>query len=993
MPTHCATRFFVVSLQVASLIALLTPACVGAPFPDDPVPIRHWGTDEGLAPGLVSAMLQSRDGYLWIGADEGLMRFDGARCTVFDSRNTPALRVNLIFALYEDRQGRLWIGTGGGGLVCRFPDGRFQGYGPSEGLSNEQIRAIAEDAGGRLWIGTDGGGLFVFDSGQVSAFAGNASLPSQFIRALAPADDGSFWVGSQGRLCRIRDGQVETNIATAGPNPRNAVALLPDTGGAVWAGGSEGLFKLEQGRFTQFGLEAGVRRVQALRFGADGRLWIGTVNGLVRFDRGRFFRMTTDQGLSGNMITCVFRDREGSLWIGTDVSGVDQIRFTKFAFLSTQHGLSHPITTSVCEDREGALWIGSHQGVNRYGEGQVTQWAKRDGLSANQVFTVCEDSKGGMWIGTVNGLNHLVDGKLRAYTQKDGLPSNVFWCLYRDKAGTVWAGTVLGVVRIGENGFETLDHDNSGLSHNDVRVIAEDAAGQLWVGTSYGLNRLEKGRFVNYVNSGPDRPLNVVLALHADREGDLWIGTMSQGLLRFRDGRFTSFTRESGLHDNLVYQILEDDLGHLWLSCNRGIYQVSKAELNAFADGRVQRIQCTVFGKSDGLLSTECNGTIQPAGWKARDGRLWFPTTKGVAVIDPQRLPRNDRPPSLVVEEVAVDGKPVVQSDAIEVGPNVDRLEIRYTGLSYVAPELVKFRYRLEGLDREWSEPTADRVARYTHLAPGRYRFTVTACNNDGVWNDKGITMAFIVVPAWWQTTWFAALAVVAFAGSVGGAARLVTVRRYRRRMAELERQHALERERTRIARDMHDGLGSDLVKISLLGEIAEGQMTDLESLRPRLQKIIWTAREAVRDMDEIVWAVNPKNDTLENLATYLCQFAREHFEVTAIRLHLDVPPDLPHHPLSADVRHNLLLAVKEALNNAVKHAGAADVWLRLHAKNGVLDIDIEDNGCGMSEPEPGRKGHGMVNLQSRAAQIGARLNVHSQSGQGTRISISLNLE
>jgi ligand-binding sensor domain-containing protein/signal transduction histidine kinase len=992
MPTHRAKRLFIVPCLAGCFFAPLVPSGFCAPFPADPVPIRHWGTDEGLAPGLVSTMLQSRDGYLWIGADEGLMRFDGARCTVFDSRNTPELRVNLIFALHEDRQDRLWIGTGGGGLVCRFPDGRFQAYGPAEGLSNEQIRAISEDAGGRLWIGTDGGGLFEFKNDRVSAFAGNASLPSQFIRSLAPAGDGSLWVGSNGRLCRIKNGQVETDVAVAGPNPRDTVALLPDTEGGIWVGGSEGLFKLERGRFTQFGIEAAVRRVQALRFGADGRLWIGTVNGLVRFDRGRFFRMTTDQGLSGNMISCVFRDREGSLWIGGDVSGVDQIRFTKFAFLSTQHGLSHPITTSVCEDREGALWIGSHMGVNRYAQGQMTHWTKRDGLSANQVFTVCEDSKGGMWIGTVNGLNHLVNGKLRTYTQRDGLPSNVFWCLYRDKAGTVWAGTVLGVVRLGENGFQTLHHDNSGLSHNDVRVIAEDAAGRLWVGTSHGLNRLDDGRFVSYVNSGPDRPLNVVLALHADREGDLWIGTMAQGLLRFRDGKFTSFTREFGLHDNLVYQILEDDVGHLWLSCNRGIYQVSKAELNAFADGRTSRIHCTVFGKSDGLLSTECNGTIQPAGWKARDGRLWFPTAKGVAVIDPQRLPRNERPPHVVIEEIVANGASVVASDLTKLGPNIHRLEIRYTGLSYVAPELVKFRYRLDGLDPEWSEPTADRVARYTHLSPGHYRFTVTACNNDGVWSEKGITMAFIVVPAWWQTAWFVALAVVAFAGSIGGAARLITVRRYRRRMAELERQHALERERTRIARDMHDGLGSDLVKISLLGEIAEGQMDDSESLRPRLQKITRTAREAVRDMDEIVWAVNPKNDTVENLASYLCQFAREHFEVTSARLHLDVPPNLPHHSLSADVRHNLLLVVKEALNNAVKHAEAADVWLRLSAKNGTLDIEVEDNGRGMSDPEPGRKGHGMVNLQTRTAQIRARLNVYSQPGQGTRITINLNL-
>jgi signal transduction histidine kinase len=807
-----------------------------------------------------------------------------------------------------------------------------------------------------------------------------------------PAAQGGLWVGSNSRLCRVQDGRVDVNIADSGPEPTDTAALLADTKGTLWVGGASGLFKLDQRRFTQVGRESNLLRIQTLCFGVAERLWIGTVNGLVRLDGNELSRLTTDQGLSGNLISEVFRDREGSIWIGNDVPGVDQIRFNRFASLSTRQGLSHPITTSIYEDREGALWIGTHQGVNKYAQGQLTQWAKRDGLSANLVFAVFEDAKAGLWIGTESGLNHFVDGKFRIFRTRDGLPSAVIWCLYRDPSGTMWVGTRRGLVKIREDGFEVFNHDNSGLSHDDVRAICEDTDGRLWVGTSYGLNCFENGRFVSYVNSGPDQPLNVVLALHADPNGDLWIGTMEQGLLRYRNGRFTSFTRDNGLHDNLVYRILEDDGDNLWMSCNRGIFRVSKAELNAVADGKSARIQCTVFGKSDGLLSTECNGTVQPAGWKARDGRLWFPTTKGVAVIDPQHLPHNQFAPPVVIEEVTLNGKAVVPSPTLEIGPDINSVEIRYSALSYVAPELVQFKYRLEGLDPDWLPVTSERVARYTHLPAGRFRFRVAACNNDGVWNETGATLAFHVIPPWWRTVWFATLAVIAFAGFVGGTARLVTVRRYRHRMAELERQHALERERSRIARDMHDGLGSNLVKISMLGEIAEGQTDDPDSLRPRLQKITQTARDAVRDMDEIVWAVNPKNDTVENLANYLCQFAREHFEVSTTALHLDVPPNLPDHPLSAEVRHNLFLVVKEALNNAVKHAHAADVWLRLNADSTQLEIEVEDNGGGMVESPPGRKGQGMENLQARTAQIGGRLDVQSRSGQGTRISIRLRL-
>lgn len=964
----------------------------GSSFPGDPIPITHWGADEGLAPGQVITILQTRDGYLWFGSTEGLMRFDGVRCTVFDSRNTPELRINTVLALYEDRHNRLWIGTGGGGAACRFPDGKFAAYGKPEGLANEQIRAIAEDSHGRLWLGTDGGGLFEFTNGRFRAFAGNTNLPSAFISALVPAADGGLWIGSSSPLCRLRDGRVDTEIAEAGPAPPESVALLADPSGALWVGGAGGLFKLERRRFTQIGGEQKLRGIQSLRFGVEGRLWIGTIMGLVRLDGTELVRLTTDQGLSGNLISSVFRDREGSIWIGSDVPGVDQIRFTRFASLSTRQGLSHPIATTICEDHEGAMWIGSHQGVNKYARGQLTHWTQRDGLSANLVFAVCEDAKSGIWIGTANGLNHFEDGKFRVFKTQDGLPSPVIWCLYRDPAGTVWAGTRRGLVRIRDPGFETFNHANSDLSHDDVRVIQQDAAGRLWVGTSYGLNCLENGRFIPYVNCGPDQPLNVVLALHADRNGDLWIGTMEQGLLRFRNGGFARFTTDNGLFDNLIYQILEDDTGHLWMSCNRGIFRASKAELNTVADGRAARIECTVFGKSDGLVSTECNGTIQPAGWKASDGRLWFPTTKGVAVVDPQHLPQNRFPPQVVIEEITLNGIPHDSTEPVTVGPDVRTVEIRYSGLSYVAPELVRFKYRLQGLDRDWLPATGERVARYTHLPAGRYQFRVIASNNEGVWNETGAALGFTVIPPWWRTTWFGSVAVVAFAGLIAGAARFVTVRRYRRRMAEMERQHALERERSRIARDMHDGLGSDLVKISMLSETAEGQTNDPEWLRPRLQKITQTARDAVRNMDEIVWAVNPRNDTVENLANYLCQFAREQFEPSSSRLHLDLPPQLPDAPLSADLRHNLFLLVKEALNNAVKHARAGDVWLRVSADRKQLRIEIEDNGCGLTEAPANRKGHGLENLRSRTAQIGGHLDLQSRPGQGTRITVQLSL-
>jgi signal transduction histidine kinase len=398
------------------------------------------------------------------------------------------------------------------------------------------------------------------------------------------------------------------------------------------------------------------------------------------------------------------------------------------------------------------------------------------------------------------------------------------------------------------------------------------------------------------------------------------------------------------------------------------------------------------FDKADGLPSAQCNGTFQPAGWKTRDGRLWFPTVKGVAVIDPANISRNAQPPLVRIEKLLLDDSKVAMVPALRVLPDVERVDIHYTGLSFVSPQQVRFKYRLEGLDDDWVDAKKERVAHYTHLPAGDYRFHVRAANNDGVWNETAALLTFTVLPPWWGTWWFVTSGILAFAGAVGGGARVHVVRKYRRRMAELERQHDLERERARIARDMHDGLGASLVKISLLGEIAEGEMDDANTLRANIGKMVRTARESVRDMDEIVWAVNPKNDSIENLATYLCQFAREHFEVAGIQLHLDVPTELPVGLLSAETRYQLFLAAKEVMTNIVKHAHATEASLTLRADASRLSVIIRDNGCGLPVEPPNRQGHGRKNLQERLAALGGAAECSSKPGKGTEFVLSLPL-
>jgi ligand-binding sensor domain-containing protein/signal transduction histidine kinase len=991
MPNPKTTRLLLPAACWALLNCIAMSGFAARPL-SAPFTVSHWDVDSGLPPGPCSAILQTRNGYLWFGTEEGLGRFDGVNCAVFDRRNTPALKASRISVLYEDRRGTLWIGTEGGGLTV-LQEGEFRAFTREDGLRNDQISALLEDRGGTMWVGTDGGGLFRFNGTNFARYEVAGDVSDRFVVGLAFEPDGTLLVAYRDGLRRIQGGKIEAYRARD-LGVDDIASILCETNGLTWIGSKNDARCFRRGEFKQAVTNLATRNVQTLRSGPDGELWIGTAFGLYRWDNHRLSRYTIAEGLSGNVISFLWIDHEGSVWVGNNASGVDQIKRTKFQVYAPRQGLSHEVATCIYQDSRGGMWVGTEQGLNHFHNGRITHYTTNSGLSWNLVFTVCEDRDGAMWIGTLRGLNRFAEGKFTRFGTRDGLPSNTIWCSFRDRASNLWIGTRNGLVRYQPDtgGFQKFDYDNAGLSHNDVRSIAEDNDGRLWIGTSYGLNRLDGDRFEAFRTAAPDRTFKVVLALHADRDGALWIGTMDKGLFRHKDGKFAVFTSQDGLYDDLIHQILEDDKANLWLTCNRGIFRVSKKELNDFADGKRQKIQCVVFDRADGLPSAQCNGTIQPAGWKSRDGRLWFPTLKGVAVIDPANISRNAYPPQVQIEKLLLDGSKAPMLAALRVQPGVERVDIHYTGLSFVSPQQVRFKYRLQGLDDDWVEAKDERVAHYTHLPAGDYRFHVRAANNDGVWNETGALLAFTVLPPWWGTWWFVTSSILAFAGAVGGGARVHVVRKYRRRMAELERQHALERERARIARDMHDGLGASLVKISLLGEIAEGEMDDANTLRTHIGKMVSTARESVRDMDEIVWAVNPKNDSIENLATYLCQFAREHFEVAGIQLHLDVPTELPVGLLSAETRYQLFLAAKEVMTNIVKHAHATEASLTFRADASRLSVIIRDNGCGLPAEPPNRQGHGRKNIQERLAALGGAAECSSKSGKGTEFVLSLPL-
>jgi signal transduction histidine kinase len=440
--------------------------------------------------------------------------------------------------------------------------------------------------------------------------------------------------------------------------------------------------------------------------------------------------------------------------------------------------------------------------------------------------------------------------------------------------------------------------------------------------------------------------------------------------------------------------------------------RASKADLNRCADGELKSVRCLSYGKAEGLASEKCSGGFQPGVCKTADGRLWFPTTKGLAIIDPGNFTTNTVPPPVVIEELLVEGQPVKfqgpkaadrgadSASVLQIPPGKQRFELRYTGLSFAAPDKVRFKYRLEGLESEWGEAGTKRVAQYSYLPPGTYNFRVIACNNDDVWNEEGASLSFRVLPHVWQAWWFKIALAVAAAGAVAVVAISVTRRRVRWRLGQLEQQRALERERSRIARDIHDDLGASLTRITLLSQSVRSELESGHRAGADVDQIYSTARELTRSMDEIVWAVNPQHDTLDSLVTYLGRFAQHFLSAAGIRCRLDVPLDLPALALTAEIRHNVFLAFKEALHNVVKHAKATEVRLSLELRPEGFMLVIADNGRGFTwhpgqdpatEPDDGHRlvsGNGLTNMQKRLEEIGGCCGWDTAPGEGTRAKL-----
>lgn len=714
---------------------------------------EEWTTDDGLPQNTVLCLHQSRDGYLWLGTYEGLVRYNGQEFTVFDKKNLPGLENNTILSLSESADSALLIGTRTG--LYRYRAGQILKTPLFDTLSGEFIRTILTDSAGDLWVGTDRG-LFRFAAGQVQTIGTRDGMTSLTITSLTEDRAGRLWIGTASGLFiyeknRLR--KAEPNISEKSLYIRT---LFTDNENTVWVGASNGLLAFSDGHRIPVhqGLNPEKLNVNSIVQDQRGHLWFGTESGVILWSNLKAGNFSSADGLSNNKIRSLLQDREGTLWIGTNF-GLNALKTGRFTVLTSQKGLSDDFVRTIFQDSRKTIWIGTSFGLNQISSGKIRQFHLNDGLPGSEITALAEDESGGILIGTSgNGISLYKNGVFKNQNINHGLLSNTIRAFLPVKDGSVLIGTARGLNLLVNGRIVPFSRETPSKPWF-VLSLTHHTENRFWAGTTTGLFLCDFNGSSTEILSPDGNSLGTVFSVYQDKDGNLWAGT-DNGLILYRSGKTKIFTVQDGLYNDIAFQILESQDGHFWMTCNKGIYEISRQALIDYTDGKTEKLSCRVYTKSDGLRTSQCNGSSQPAGALLSDGRMMFPTARGVAIADNSETTKaNPVPPPVVIEKVLALNESVKMQEILKMAPGKRRFQFHYAALTYIEPEKVRYRYKLEGFDEDWIEAGSRRTAFYTNLPPGDYTFRVLAANSDGVWNQTGASVGLYLEPYYYQTVWF----------------------------------------------------------------------------------------------------------------------------------------------------------------------------------------------------------------------------------------------
>lgn len=955
---------------------------------------RVWQADEGLPSDSVNGVAQSRDDFLWLGTQAGLARFDGLH---FVRQPMPFGRTHrIVRAMFMDRAERLWLAEEGG-VIVRFDTATGSVIEVAENIPRSQPYSFAEAGDGAVWVSYLDGSVCRIQGERARRFTTADGLPGAGVATLAGDREGRLWLLQSGQL-GTHDGRAFTSLAGL---PERASAMLAARDGGLFVCVGDQLFHgTARGVLTLLGelpVTRGLVRPTQMLEDPSGALWIGTMShGLFRFEAGRFTTVETSHG----RIKALATDREGNLWVGTDGGGLNRLRQQVVELRGKDAGLPFDTVRSTCADARGVIWVVTQNGnLATWSEDRWRVLGEEDGWRGGDATCVAARADGTVFIGTfARGVHRWRDGEFLApLGRAEGLARLSIRGLLPDRQGDVWiafaSGNVLQRYRPDAGQFDSFDLPPGSRA---VRAMAEDAAGRIWLANlDAQLLRVEGARVVDETALTPE-PFRPIRCLVGTPDGSLWIGYSAVGVGRLKDGQFSRVSAEHGLPDSSICSLVPDGRGWMWFGAEHGLFRVELNDLNAAAEGRPEAVRAITHGRDDGLPSLQSYYGYTPGAGRTPDGRLLIPTHSGLAIVHPDRVRDNPVTPRVRIERFVVDNqrlRPAEGAGPARLAPRHHRIEIAFTAPSFLDPERVRFRYNLRGWDELWIESGRDRQAVYSRLPAGKYQFRVLAANNTGRWSETPATLDFVVLPFFWQTWWFRLLLLVLVAAMTIGifsTARYVSHRRLQAKVRQLEQENAVQRERARIAQDIHDDIGAHMTQISLLTELTRRHLRAPEVAAEHIGQIGRKAGEAIKALDEIVWAANPRNDTVADLLDYAGQYAVNFLQAAGVRCRLDFPDKPPARTLSGEARHGLFLAVKEALHNIVKHARATEVWLRVRTSAAGLEWQVDDNGCGFAAPAPDALADGLRNMRERLERLGGSCEIQTAPGAGVRVTLFL---
>ena len=1030
------------AVLVWALFALQAAWSLSTPAPTGQYRRQSWQIDSGLPQDTVRALLQTSDGFLWLATEGGLVRFDGFDFRVFDTSNTPQFRSNFVEGLTQDRAGTLWISTSDG--LLRLSEGRFKSFTVMDGLPSNTVTGVYQQRSGRLIVATSAGlailqgerfreiagtefvanaekvnvlpddthGVLWLAGGQqlvpveAGAQAAGSSIKTHIgsINAISLDTSGDLWVGGtdgvecfhRGQQCSLAEGSAfGKTLALPSQNVTALLAADPASGsGGMWVGTTAGLALVSSHSTKRIGVNEGLAdaRIQKLFQDRSGALWVISSHGLAKVIAGHV-KVVPEQ-TNWNDVLSVLQDREGDMWFGTESDGVSVLRDQPFSSITARQGLSADFVRTVFQERSGTIWIGTNKGgLDMISGGKIS--TLRTGALSSSVVLALAETAGDLWVGTPDGLTRIRGGHSQLFTTADGMADNFVRSLYADNDGSLWIGTRNGLSHLSAGRFKTYSTQD-GLGSDVIGSILRSGGGDLWVGTLGGLSRLAGGRFVNYTTQsglGGD----AVTALFEDSNGSLWIGSNRSGLTRLREGRFVTFPFGTGLPDT-IYGILAGAEGSLWMASPTGVYRAEAAALNAYANKDSGELPVTRYGAADGMQISECSSGGHPSAWRMQDGTLWFATLKGVSWIDPQTPSKDAQPPQIAIEGVMLDNQDARLSSAatgsgqdvptLVVPPGGERITVHYAGLSFLAPQKVRYRYKLEGFDRGWVQAGSGRTAYYTNVPPGRYRFTVAASNAQGVWSAQPALLQLRVQPRFFQTIWFYLLIGLALIGLA------YAVYRIRVRYVEAKFK-AVMAERERLAREVHDTLAQGYVGISVQLEIITRLLqTSRSAALDQLGHTKELVRSSLAEARSSIWDLRSHGSDAGILPARIAAAAKSKEQGGAPDIVLQVQGT--YRPLKRDVEDQILRIAQEAMNNSVRHANATRIEVTLTFDEKMLLLSVSDNGLGFEAPFDSfsTNGHfGFQGMQERAASIGAVLHVEGRYGQGALVTLRVKMQ